>query len=175
MRWLNAWWTYATIAGILALHTCPARVWGAASRLTAKFRTRRRACPKERVSLTRQWPPRQRAAMPPATRHAIPAPSISGISNGGNFRPSDTLRRIHAVSRRHRQVQKFRVPTPLAVRKATWTGASTRVPGQPGAVGDTGMCGRSLFGNREISRLACGRTRWPASGRRGAVADDARS
>jgi hypothetical protein len=73
------------------------------------------------------------------------------------------------------KVQKFRVPTPLAVRKATWTGASTRVPGQPGAVEDTGMCGRSLFGNREISRLTRAACRhWPASGRRGAVADDAR-
>ena len=101
MRWLNARWTCATIAGILALHTCPARVWGAASRLTAKFRTRRRACPQERASLTRQWPPRQRAAMPPATRHAIPAPSISGISNGGGISgrqiPCAGFTRFHAA------------------------------------------------------------------------------
>ena len=70
----------------------------------------------------------------------------------------------------------FWVPTPCIWWKATYSGASARVPGQPGAVGDTGMCGRSLFGNREISRstrTAC--RHWPASGRRGAVADDARS
>ena len=41
----------------------------------------------------------------------------------------------------------------------------------PGVVKDTGMCGSSLHGNREVSGLACG---WmPASGRRGVVADDA--
>jgi len=44
-----------------------------------------------------------------------------------------------------------------------------------GAVRDPGMCGRSLHGKREISRptrTAC--RLWPASGRRGAEADDAR-
>ena len=35
-------------------------------------------------------------------------------------------------------------------------GASARVPAQPGVVGDPGMCGRSLCGNREISGLASG-------------------
>jgi hypothetical protein len=41
-------------------------------------------------------------------------------------------------------------------------------------VEDPGMCGRSLYGNREIPRLAatCGRS---ASGRRGAVSRDART
>ena len=42
---------------------------------------------------------------------------------------------------------------------------------------DTGMCGRSLLGNREISWSAsatCVR-HWSVSGRRGAVADDVRS
>ena len=37
-------------------------------------------------------------------------------------------------------------------RKATRTGAPARAPGRPGVVGDPGMCGRSLHGNREISR-----------------------
>ena len=61
-------------------------------------------------------------------------------------------------------------------RKATRTGAPSRAPGRPGVVGDPGMCGRSLDGNREISRLAGGLSpRRSASGRRGAVADDART
>ena len=50
-----------------------------------------------------------------------------------------------------------RVPTALGSRKATRTGASSRVPVRPGVVADPGMCGRSLFGNREISRSADGR------------------
>ena len=44
-------------------------------------------------------------------------------------------------------------------------------------VGEPGMCGRSLHGNREISRLAGDTLRGAgpsASGRRGAVADDER-
>jgi len=54
--------------------------------------------------------------------------------------------------------------------------AILRVPARPGAVGDPGMCGRSLYGNREISCLArAARRRWPAPGRRGAVAGDARA
>ena len=36
-------------------------------------------------------------------------------------------------------------------RKATRMGAITRVPRRPGVVLDTGMCARSLLGNREIS------------------------
>src|SRR5689334_2451674 len=36
------------------------------------------------------------------------------------------------------------------------------------------MCGRSLRGNREISWPTTGNRLWPASGRRGAVADDVR-
>ena len=44
-------------------------------------------------------------------------------------------------------------PTPLIRRKATPWGASTRAPRGSGVVGDPGMCGRSLHGNREISRL----------------------
>ena len=40
----------------------------------------------------------------------------------------------------------------LIPRKATWRNATTRAFRQPGAVGDPGMCGSSLFGNREISR-----------------------
>lgn len=50
-----------------------------------------------------------------------------------------------------------RVPTALGSRKAIRTGASSRVPVRPGVVADPGMCGRSLLGNREISRSADGR------------------
>src|SRR5215469_7776203 len=44
---------------------------------------------------------------------------------------------------------------------------------RPGVVEEPGMCRSSLDGNREIPRLASrGAPLWPASGRRGAVADD---
>ena len=46
---------------------------------------------------------------------------------------------------------------------------------RPGVVRDPGMHGRSLRGNREVSRLAVGPCRRSASGRRGAVAGDARA
>ena len=42
-------------------------------------------------------------------------------------------------------------PTLCIERKATWTGASSRAPGRPGAVVDPSMCVRSLPGNREIA------------------------
>ncbi len=64
----------------------------------------------------------------------------------------------------------------MTERKATRRGARSRVPLRPGVVGDRGMRGRSLCGNREISRLAGARgSRRSASGRPEAVADDARA
>ena len=69
-----------------------------------------------------------------------------------------------------------RVPTLLQLRKAIRTGAPSRAPGRPCVVEDPGMCVRSLDGNREISGLTGGlHRRRSASGRRGAVADDART
>jgi RNA-directed DNA polymerase len=56
-------------------------------------------------------------------------------------------------------------PTLCVERKATWTGASSRAPGRPGAVVDPSMCVRSSPGNREISRLARTVAPWSASGR----------
>ena len=56
-------------------------------------------------------------------------------------------------------------PTLCIERKATWTGASSRAPGRPGAVVDPSMCVRSLPGNREISPPARISKFWPASGR----------
>jgi hypothetical protein len=47
-----------------------------------------------------------------------------------------------------------RMPTPFMERKATQAGASLRVPARSGVVRDPGMCGSSLYGNREISGLA---------------------
>ena len=44
-----------------------------------------------------------------------------------------------------------RVPTWCLTWKATRTGALLRAPGRPGVVRDPGMCGRSLYGNRDIS------------------------
>ncbi len=53
-----------------------------------------------------------------------------------------------------REIHETRVPTQFCWRKATRTEASLRASGRPGAVGDPGMCGRSLHGNREISSSA---------------------
>jgi hypothetical protein len=50
--------------------------------------------------------------------------------------------------------RQSRVPTLYAERKASRSGALARVPERPGVVGDPGMCGRSLCGNREVSRSA---------------------
>ena len=49
-----------------------------------------------------------------------------------------------------------RAPTALSSRKAKRTGASSQVTAWPGVVPDPGMCGRSLYGNREISGSADG-------------------
>ena len=69
---------------------------------------------------------------------------------------------------------KSRVPTTLPDRKATRPAALSRAVGRPGAVREPSMHGRALFGNREISSLAGGASCWSASGRRGAIAGDAR-
>ena len=44
----------------------------------------------------------------------------------------------------------------VGLTEGNWTGALLRAPAQPGVVKDTGMCGSSLHGNREVSGLACG-------------------
>src|SRR3954467_376626 len=68
------------------------------------------------------------------------------------------------------------MPTLLPKRKATRARAPARAPGRSGVVRDPGMHARSWYGNREISRPTTGpRAVWSASGRRGAVADDART
>ena len=52
-----------------------------------------------------------------------------------------------------RESHVSRTPTPLIRRKATLWGASAQALRRSGVVGDPGMCGRSLYGNREVSRL----------------------
>jgi len=69
----------------------------------------------------------------------------------------------------------FWVPTPCIWWKATYSGASARAPGRPGVVRDPGMCRRSLRGTGRSRDRPFGNRRRSASGRRGAVADDARS
>src|SRR6266571_9385041 len=55
-------------------------------------------------------------------------------------------------------------------------GAISQAPRRPGVVVDPGMCGSSLGGNRETPRPTTGALPiWSVSGRRGAVADDART
>ncbi len=64
-----------------------------------------------------------------------------------------------------RESHLSRTSTSLIRRKATRRGASAQAPRRSGVVGDPGMCGRSLYGNREISRLTGDVCRRPASGR----------
>ena len=47
-----------------------------------------------------------------------------------------------------------RMPTRFETWKAIRTDALLRAPGRPGVVGDPGMRGRFLYGNREILGLA---------------------
>ena len=77
--------------------------------------------------------------------HIGPEPCAAVREGGGEASVGE---RIGQPLSRERFIS--RVPTPLRRRKATRTGASARVPGRPGVVGDPGMCGSSLRGNREI-------------------------
>jgi hypothetical protein len=65
-----------------------------------------------------------------------------------------------------RERRKFRTPTGLRTRKATWGAALSRVAFRSGVVGDPSMHGRSLPGNRDISPPTGGVAhRRPAPGR----------
>lgn len=101
--------------------------------------------------------------------HIAPEPCVvfregQGEASAGE-RAGWPLSRVSALSR---------VLTGLPTWKATRPAASSQAVGRPGAVRDPSMHGRSLIGNREISSLASGASCWPASGRRGAKAGDAR-
>ena len=64
----DAPWTNLTIDGILAPHACPARVWGTASSVTAKFRSAPCLPLDTGKPLPRHQPPRQHAG---ATRRKL--------------------------------------------------------------------------------------------------------
>ena len=101
--------------------------------------------------------------------HADPKPCVvfregQGEASAGE-RAGWPLSRVNALSR---------VPTGLPTWKATRPAALSRAVGRPGAVREPSMLGRFLFGNREISPLAGGASCRSASGRRGAIAGDAR-
>jgi len=55
-----------------------------------------------------------------------------------------------------RERSKFRTPTGLRTRKATWAATLSRVASRSGVVADPSMYGRSLPGNRDISSPAGG-------------------
>jgi hypothetical protein len=79
----------------------------------------------------------------------------------------EALTGVHAGQPLSRVRNSIRVPTLSDPRKATRTGALSQAPVRPGVVEDPGMHARSLFGNREISRLTIGAStgRRSASGR----------
>src|SRR6266699_2436119 len=87
-----------------------------------------------------------------------------------------SVRGVVSNDHSYRDKANPRVPTLFRVRKATRFGRTIARSERPGVVEEPGMCRSSLDGNREIPRLAsCGAPLWPASGRRGAVADDERT
>lgn len=105
--------------------------------------------------------------------HVVPE---SGVTHHVVWREALTgVRAGHPLSReRH----LFRTPMRLCTCKATRLGASNaNAQAVRHGVIDPGMCARSLNGNREISSVTAGAStgRRPASGRRGAEANDARA
>ena len=89
-------------------------------------------------------------------------PEPCGVSREGHGEASAGERAGWPLSRERR---KFRTPTGLRTRKATWGAALSRVAFRSGVVGDPSMHGRFLIGNREISSLAGGASCRSASGR----------
>jgi hypothetical protein len=92
--------------------------------------------------------------------HADPEPCVVSREGQGEAsvgeRAGWPLSRVRPLSR---------VPTALPCRKATRSIASSRAADRPGAVRDPSMHGRSLPGNREISRPASSASCWSAPGR----------
>jgi len=66
---------------------------------------------------------------------------------------SEALTGVRIGQQLSRDRSLSRVPTLFHRRKAIRMGAPSQAPVWPGAVGDPGMCARSLRGNREISGL----------------------
>src|SRR5256714_3325946 len=87
-----------------------------------------------------------------------------------------SVRGVVSNDHSYRDKANPRALTLFRARKATRFGRTIARSERPGVVEEPGMCRRSLDGNREIPRLASrGAPLWSASGRRGAVADDART
>src|SRR5438093_6828095 len=87
-----------------------------------------------------------------------------------------SVRGVVSNDHSYRDKANPRVPTLFRARKATRFGRTIARSERPGVVEEPGMCRSSLDGNREIPRLASrGAPLWPASGRRGVVADDERT
>src|SRR5207244_12602096 len=87
-----------------------------------------------------------------------------------------SVRGVVSNDHSYRDKANPRMPTLFRAREATRFGRTIARSERPGVVEEPGMCRSSLDGNREIPRLAsCGAPLWPASGRRGAVADDERT
>lgn len=74
-------------------------------------------------------------------------PEPCGVTREGGVEASVGERAGQPLSR---EIHETRVPTQFCWRKATRTGALSRASVRPGAVGDPGMHGCSLHGNREI-------------------------
>lgn len=87
---------------------------------------------------------------------------IEGLANHGGTESCAVIREglgeastgEHMGQPLNRESLSFRVPTRCSSRKAIRTGALLQAPGRPGAVGEPGTCGRSLYGNRDILGLA---------------------
>jgi hypothetical protein len=81
--------------------------------------------------------------------HTGPEPCAGVREGGSEASAGERIGQLLSCERR-----QSRVPTLYAERKASRSGALARVPERPGVVGDPGMCGRSLCGNREVSSPA---------------------
>ncbi len=105
------------------------------------------------------------------TIHIGPESCVSILEGAGEALTGDHLGRL--LSRESKYISG--VDAVSDAEGNTFGRASVSVR-TTGVVGDPGMCGRSLCGNWEISRLAKSAfaPTWSASGRRGAATDDAR-
>ena len=102
--------------------------------------------------------------------HIGPEPCVAAREGNGEAsageRIGQPLSRERNSSRGADAVRRAEGNTAMRVIASAWP---------LGAVRDPGMCGRSLHGNREVSHVTAALARRSASGRRGAVADDARA
>ena len=87
--------------------------------------------------------------------HIGPEPCVSVREGRGEASAGE-----HTGQPLSREITESRTPTPLIRRKATRRGAPARAPRRSGAVGDPGMCGRSLRGTHARSRRI-----WPRAQR----------